>query len=192
MAFDLNEFKNKLVNGGARPNQFEMQITWPDAVRGGQDVSTAERDFRFFCTISEIPAATIGTVTVNYFGRILKYAGDRTFTPLKVTIINDEDFKVRRALETWQKAITDFSTTLSQFNGGAGSGSYVTDGVVVQHSRNSGGSPLIAYKFIGMYPTNISNIDLDWSKEAIETFTVDFEYHWWEQIDASTGAQALA
>lgn len=188
MPFNLSEFRNKLVNGGARPNQFEMQITWPDAVRGAQNVSAAERDFRFLCRMSEIPAQQIGTAKVKYFGRELSYAGDRRFSTLKLTVINDEDFKIRKALEVWQKAITDHATTISQFNGGDG---YFTDGIVTQHSRNSGGSPLIAYKFVGMFPTLVGPITLDWEKQdVIEEFEVEFEYHWWEQVDPNTGAQS--
>jgi hypothetical protein len=144
MAFSLQDFRNRLIHGGARPSQFEMQLTWPDAVRGAANVSAAERDFRFLCQISEIPASTIGAIPLPYFGRKLQYAGDRTFPNLQVTVINDEDFKVRKALEFWSRAITEHASTVSQFAGGNASGSYATDGVVTQYSRNSGGSALHA------------------------------------------------
>lgn len=191
MAFNLNDFRNKFVNGGARPSQFEMQLTWPDAVRGAAGVAAAERDFRFLCQISEIPSSSIGNIKVPYFGRKLTYAGDRDYPSLTVTVMNDEDFKVRKALEAWKKAITDHSTTVSQFDGGIISGGYATDGVVTQFTRNSGGSPTHAYKFIGMWPANLSAIALDWStNDEFEKFTCEFHYQWWEQVDAATGATA--
>lgn len=189
MAFNLNDFRNKFVHGGARASQFEMQIVWPDAVRGVSGVAGAERDFRFLCHMSEIPANTIREIAVPYFGRKLKYAGEREYGKLSIGVYNDEDFKIRKAMDAWMKAICDYSTTISQFNGGITSGSYVTDGVVVQMSHNSGGSALHAYKFVGMFPTNLSAIALDWSSaDEFEKFTIEFDYQWWEAVDASTGA----
>jgi len=189
MPFNLNEFRNKFVNGGARPTQFEMQIIWPDAVRGAAGVASAERDFKFLCSVSEIPGEKIGEINVGYFGRKLKYAGDRDFGPLVITVLNDEDFKVHKAIEVWMKGIADHPTTVSQFDGGIASGSYVTDGVVTQMSRNQGGSPTQAYKFVGMWPMELSPIALDWdANDQIEKFQITFDYQWWEQIDPSTGA----
>lgn len=189
MPFNLQDFRNRLLNGGARPSQFEMQLTWPDVVRGAANVSAAERDFRFLCQISEIPASTIGAIPVPYFGRKLNYAGDRTFSNLQVTVINDEDYKVRKALEVWSRAITEHASTISQFAGGNASGSYATDGTVTQFSRNNGGSALHAYKFVGMFPVNVGAIALDWNAtDTFETFTCEFAYQWWEEVDASTGS----
>jgi hypothetical protein len=192
MAFNLNDFRNKFVNGGARPSQFEMQIIWPDLIRGAAGVAPAERDFRFLCSVSEIPGSAIGIAPVNYFGRRLKYAGDRAFEDLTITVLNDEDFKVHKAIEVWMKAMQDHHTTTSQFDGAIGSSSYVTDGVVTQMTRNLGGAPTQAYRFVGMWPTDMGAIALNWeTTDQVETFTVKFAYQWWEQIDPATGA-ALA
>jgi hypothetical protein len=193
MPFNLNDFRNKFVHGGARPSQFEMQIAWPDAVRGAAGVSAAEADFRFLCQISEIPASTIGSIEVPYFGRKLKYAGDRTFATLTVTVLNDEDFKIRKAFEIWSQAVTAHQTTISQFDGGNVSGSYATDGLVIQHSRNSGGSQLHAYKFVGMFPTTLGAIALDWATvDEFEKFTVEFQYQYWLPVDGNTGQPVSA
>lgn len=193
MPFDLNAFRNKLSHGGARPSQFEMQIFWPTAVPLGRD---AELDFRFLCSIAEIPGSTIGNIKVPYFGRQLYYAGDRDFEPLTVTVINDEDFKVRHALEEWMRAITGHSSTVSEFGGGisaadaSGMTTYVAEAQVIQYSRNgSGGGPTQAYRFVGLWPAKLGAIPLNWGTlDDIETFTCQFLYQWWEPIDASTGA----
>jgi hypothetical protein len=193
MPFNVNDFRNKFLNGGARPSQFEMQLSWPDAVRGVAGVAPAEQDFRFLCQISEIPASTIGHIEVPYFGRKIKYAGDRAFASLTVTVINDEDFKVRKALEAWSQAVTAHQTTLSIFDGSNVSGGYATDGVVTQYSRNSGGSNLVAYKFVGMFPINLSAIALDWSTvDEFERFTCEFQYQYWLPVDGATGTPVSA
>lgn len=191
MAFNLNDFRNKFANGGARPSQFEMQLTWPNALSG--QTAGAETDFRFLCQISSIPASQVGVIEVPYFGKKAKFAGDRTFANLTVTIFNDENFEVRRALEIWSQAITAHQTSLSQFDGGNISGGYATDGTVTQYSRNLGGSAIAAYKFVGMFPTNLGEIALDWeSADQFEKFTCEFAYQYWLPVDGSTGQPVSA
>lgn len=172
MSFDLNVFRNKLVHGGARPSQFTMEI-----IGTREDLTILP----FLCEISEIPESKIGHIAVPYFGRKLYYAGDREFSPLSITVINDEDYKVRHAMEAWAHAITGHSTTVSQHDGSILSGGYVAEGIVTQMTRNDGGGPTQQYKFVGMFPTSISTIALNWgSQDEIERFTVQFQYQWWE------------
>jgi hypothetical protein len=187
--FNLADFRNTFFNGGARPSQFEMQVVWPAAVRGVAGVPSAEHDFRFLCQISEIPSETVSVINVPYFGRILKYAGERKWENLTVRVINDENFEVRRAIEAWMSAIADHSTTVSQFDGSITSTGYVTDGVVTQMSRNQGGAAIQAYQFVGMWPTELGKIDLSWAAaDEIETFPITFAYQYWQTVDPTTGA----
>lgn len=186
MAFDLNQFRNKLANGGARPSQFEMRVTWPTQ-HVPQGIAAAA-DLPFLCTTSELPESTIGEIAIPYFGRQVYAAGERTFAPLNIKVINDENFRVRRAIEAWMKAMADHSTTVSQFGGGIASDSYVTDGEVRQYSRNNRGNVLQAYRFVGMFPVKLGAIQLDWgTTDAIESFDVSFRYQWWESIDSTSG-----
>lgn len=172
MGFDLNTFRNKLVHGGARPSQFQMEI-----IGTREDLSFLP----FMCQVSEIPESAVGHIAVPYFGRKLYYAGDRTFNPLTITVINDEDFKLRHEFERWSHAITGHSTTISQHSGSILSGGYVAEGILTQMSRNDGGGPTQQYKFVGMFPINVSTIALDWNQtDEIERFTVQFQYQWWE------------
>ncbi len=40
------------------------------------------------------------------------------------------------------------------------------------------------YKFVGMFPIDIAAIDLDWgSNDAIEEFSVTFQYQYWTTQD---------
>jgi hypothetical protein len=93
MTFDITKFQGALTGGGARSNLFQVKITNPAAPVFSEKAS-------FMVKAAEIPAATIGEATVNYFGRAIKYAGNRTFADWNVTIINDEDFLVRDGMET--------------------------------------------------------------------------------------------
>lgn len=183
MPFALNEFRNTLQHGGARPSQFDMDIVWPGTV----NASVARAKLPFLCQISQIPGSTVGTITVPYFGREIYYAGDRKFEPLTVTILNDEDFLIRHALEEWMRQITAHSHTTSVFQGsiatsrGAGT-SYATRAQVRQLSRNTGGNGIQQrYIFEGLFPTQLGDIEVNWEAyDQIERFTCQFRYQWWE------------
>ena len=201
MPFDLNEFRNNLQLGGARPSQFEMNINWPSGISLPADVAGATSQVPFLCQISEIPGSTIGNFTIPYFGRKLHYAGDRIFDSLTITVINDEDFKIRQALEAWMAAVQHHGSALSDYDGGQSAisgGTYVADSIVIQYSRNqaatgSGGAAIAKYRFVGMWPSILSPIALNWdSSDQIETYTCQFYYQWWESLNPSSETIAIA
>lgn len=192
----ITAFKSKLVGGGARSNLFEVEIpSFP--VAAGNSWRTGDNQeadtFKFLCKSSSLPASTIGEIPVAFRGRVLKVAGDRTFDPWQVTIINDENFLLRNAFETWMQAISKNSNN----TGATNPSSYMTYALVHQLGRgydkgrqsttNSSATdgtsvtPLKTYTFYDIFPTNISAIDLSYDNtDAIEEFTVDFAIQYWE------------
>ena len=105
MAFNITEFQGQLTGGGARPNLFQVTIDNP--VDRGAFIKTS-----FMVQAAQIPEATLGQATVNYFGRQVKLAGNRTFPDWTVTIMNDEDFLVRDGMESWSNAINGLESNL--------------------------------------------------------------------------------
>ena len=120
----------------------------------------------------------MGTVELPYRGRVLKIAGDRTFEPWTVTVINDEGFKMRNAFEQWSNKISLLAENRSVY---AAPVNYQTSATVRQLGRTGG--DIKSYKFEGIYPVNISAIDLAWdSNDAAEEYTVEFAVQYWEPI----------
>lgn len=194
MPFNLNEFRSKLSLDGARPNLFQVNMQLP--VFATEGVATkAQSKLSFMIKSAQLPGSTIGTVPVFYFGRELKYAGNRTFPDWTVTIINDEDFSIRESFERWLNAIN--SHAANQRNQLAYSTTqYTADLYVDQFAKNTsqgGTNPdstfegaVKTYKFIGAFPVDVSPIDLDWgANDSIEEFTVTFSYQWWESTGSS-------
>ena len=171
---DITKFRDKLNKGGARSNLFEVEIK--DIPGGGADV---QDEIRFLVKAAEIPASNIGNIPVPFRGRVLPVAGDRTFDPWTVTIINN-DFKIRDSMERWSNFINDMVLA----NGSVDPESYQKSALVKQLSRDSasGDKPdiLRQYNFIGIYPNVISNIPLDYgATDQIEEFQVTFNYLYW-------------
>ena len=172
---DITKFREKLNAGGARSNLFEVEI--PDIPGGGADVSD---EIRFLVKAAEIPASNIGNIPVPFRGRVLPVAGDRTFDPWTVTIIND-DFQIRDTMEKWSAFINDMVLA----NGSVDPASYQRNGIVKQLSRESGSGAipvLRQYNFTGIYPNTISSIPLDYgATDQIEEFQVTFNYLYWTE-----------
>ena len=168
MAFDLDSFRNKMQDGGARPSLFEMEIDFPLPGRGSSTESA-----RFLTKVSEIPGSTIGVITVPYFGRQLKIAGDRTFATLSVTVLNDEAYALRSKFEQWMDVIARHEVSV----GAIALDEYQVDLALRQLTR--GGGMSAEYRFISAFPTTLGTISLDWSSEAIEEYTVEFQYQYW-------------
>ena len=56
---------------------------------------------------------------------------------------------------------------------------YSVDAEVTQFGKQ--GNAIKKYKFIGIFPTDITPIDVDWgSNDTIEEFSVTLTYQWWE------------
>ena len=176
----IGQFKSQLAGGGARPNLFEVQLT-NEAIKGGANWD--QERFSFLCKAASLTAQTVSSVDVPFRGRIFKVAGDRTVDVWTVTVMNDEDFTFRNAFEKW----TELIAQLSNNQGVTSPALYMSDAVVKQLGR--GAKPfatqsdpnsteqavLKTYKFIDMFPTNISAIDLSYaSGDAIEEYTVEF------------------
>ena len=183
----ITDFKSQLRGGGARPNLFRVDL----GDFGGQGASglgwdNAQEDFNFLCKATSMPTQTIGSVDVPFRGRILKGAGDRTFEPWTVTVINDEAFNVRSAFEAWGRRINDLTTGV----GIVQPKDYMGSGTIQQLSRGVGpddSKVLQEYMVQDIWPSEIGSIDLSYeSSDAIEEFTVTFQVQYMEILGAST------
>lgn len=216
MARGISEFKSRLAKGGARPNQFLVRLNFPTTLATIADIDPidAPNDLtgqaEFLVKTAQLPASTIGVIDVPFRGRMLKVAGDRTFEPWSVTVINDGSFRLRKAFETWSRGVNALAENVSQLGYGSGDPiSYCVDMTVFQLSRDNqtpsktptnmntlgedGMEVVRAYKFFDAWPSSISAIDLSYeSNDQVEEFTVEFQYNYYEvttpSLDTSVGS----
>jgi hypothetical protein len=170
----ITDFKSKLTGGGARPNLFEVVLSFPTAAP--TDNVTLDKA-RFLVKTAALPASNVSPIDVPFRGRILKIAGDRTFDTWTITVINDTDFAIRSAFENWMNKINRVSDNTGVTNPEL----YQADAFVYQLDRT--GETLRSYHFYDIFPTNISAIDLSYeSTDTIQEFTVELQVQWWEAI----------
>ena len=193
----LDVFKGKMIGGGARSNLFECELYFPDdAVPTDSTRDLLSDKSRFLVKSAALPASTISNIAIPFRGRNLKIAGDRTFEPWTITVINDTDFLIRNAFERWSNLMNKHEDN----SGLTDPTSYHQDMFVRQLGRAqvSGPNPtsdsqvpvLKQYRFYGAFPTEISSIDLSYENtDAIEEFTVTMEYQWYDSLDSGGNTQ---
>ena len=196
----ISQFKSKLVGGGARPNLFEVQVNFPDgvnlAIQGDGDGQFDGDRFRFLCKSAALPASNVNNLEVAFRGRTLKVAGNRTFDPWQITVINDEDFGHYRAFQAWAQNIAQYGDS----SGLTAPSAYMGQATVYQLGRKAASTQgsassatdsniLAQYKMVDIFPTTIAAIDLSYdTTDTIEEFTVDFQVQYWYPEAAGAGA----
>tara|TARA_B100000965_G_scaffold396672_1_gene411954 strand:+ start:591 stop:1223 length:633 start_codon:yes stop_codon:yes gene_type:complete len=190
----IDSFKTRLVQGGARPNLFEVEMAFPDDVRPPELID--KTDYRMLIKGAQLPASNIAEVIVPFRGRQLKVAGDRRFDPWTITVINDGDFKIREAFERW----ANYIIKVSDGSGTIEPQKYFTDWRVNQLGRaatdvnvrgdQSGATlPVLRrYNMKGCWPSAVSGIELSYdTQDTIEEFQVTMQVQWWEAYDGQNG-----
>jgi hypothetical protein len=182
MTFNVAEFRANMIGDGARPNLFQVTLTLPQFAN---NATAAGQKLQFMAKASQLPGSTVGQVPVYYFGREMKFAGNRTFADWTLQIINDEDFLIRNSMESWMSALNSHAGNVRSASATSPT-SYTVDATVTQYGKT--GSAINTYKFVGMFPLDVAPIDLDWSSnDTIEEYSVTFAYQYWTNT-ASTDA----
>lgn len=172
----ISNFKAQMARGGARPNQFRVQLTFPSIV-GAQGTISAYTG-QFLCKSAQLPASTLEDIAVSYRGRPVHFAGERTFAPWTVSVYNDENFQIRNAMERWSNLVLSYTAT----NGIVSPSDYQVDMSVFQLNRND--DVIKEYRFFDAYPTSVGAIGLDFdANNQIELFDVEFTYNYFTASD---------
>ncbi|MGZ4849966.1 MAG: phage tail protein [Candidatus Bathyarchaeia archaeon] len=189
--FDIARFKSSgLTFGGARSSLFQVVFnstgTTLDTL--SQNLPLAGQDkFAFTCRGASLPPATLGVIEAPFFGRRIPLAGDRTFPPWTITVMNDEDWAVRSMFETWSNALNRLQSNVRDPAFINGENNYKADFSVLQYAKT--GAVIAQYQIIGAWPSNVDAIQLDWDNQnQIETFGVTLAYDYWlpdASVDAS-------
>lgn len=137
---------------------------------------------------TQLPGSTIGQISLPYFGRFIKLAGDRQIADWTIEVVNDESFDLFAAFERWINAMGQTSTRANtqRFAGATSSpSSYVGQGIVKQYGKEN--KVLRTYKMSNVFPTSLSPIGLSFgATDQIESFSVNFSMDWFEVVPDGT------
>lgn len=176
--FNVQNFRAQMQGDGARPNLFKCNIQFPAPLTN----AALHENFSFMCRAAQLPGSTINSIPVMYFGRELKFSGNRTFPEWTVTILNDENFALRDTFELWMSYLNSHVGNLRDRNF-VDPLAYQAQASVIQYGKANDMGPdgIKKYRFVGMFPIDVSPIELDWgANDTIEEYAVTFAYQWWE------------
>jgi hypothetical protein len=169
----ISQFKTALGGGGVRPNLFEVRLDASNLTEfmGG----VPAENLAFMCKAAALPAQNVASIDVPFRGRQFKVAGDRTIDNWTITVINDENFAIRNAMERWSQSIVDLATNQGQI----APTNYMSSADVFQYSRQKGDGESVGvlkqYKFVDIFPITVGDIALSYeSGDTIEEFDVEF------------------
>ena len=173
MAFDVSTYKSNLFSesnyGGARPSLFTILIN------DSATTSTLTGPETVLVKAAAIPSANIAPLPINYAGRAYKMSGFRTYDNWSTTILNDEDFSIRNKIMNWMYRLSGAAD--GERSPALGMTNTPGEGTITQVGVD--GLDKQSYKFYNMWPTELSEIALDWSNDAVEEYTVTWAYDFW-------------
>lgn len=199
MPFDLQAFKSAFADGGARPTFYDVLVSFP-VVSGSADVlgadgTAASNKMLFSCVGASLPESRIGVVEIPYFGRTIKVEGNRVYPDWTVSIINDEAFTIKRALEAWHSKMNAAVDNIMDPD--YANGNFKVSAIITQYSKIgaadlTGGTPIAVYEMVGMFPTLIGDVRLGYDRaNSLEDYTVTFAYDWWTPYNSGSTSTGL-
>ena len=169
----IDTFAANMAGGGARANQFRVIMNTPTGIATGLQTTTTS----FLVRTASLPGQTITEIPINFRGRQLFLAGDRTFETWSTTVFNDTDFMIRNALERWMNGIND----LANATGLSNVRDYTADLRVQQLNRDD--QVIKTYVLRNCWPTAIGAIELNMDTVSeIETFDITWRYTTFENF----------
>lgn len=185
MSLSISNFISKIPNNGARSSLFRVTLTdFKGSPSSTGIIKDAKSLMSFHCKGVSIPQTQIGTVTVNYLGRPIKYPGNKQFDDLTTTIISDEGHAVRNNIESWMDKMQRHSS-INRAAAFDTKSQYVSDMSVT--SLTKVGDDDQVYTFKNCFPVGLDEVALAWdTNDSIMEFTVTWSYDWWEHTTAFT------
>jgi hypothetical protein len=172
----VDDFKAKLTGGGARANLFKVTVNFPGFANGDTQLAS------FMVKGAQLPGTTLGQIEVPFRGRMVKLAGDRTFEPINLNVLNDVGMEIRNAFERWANGISNSRSAVGLTN----PTSYQSDVIIEQLTKNGGVSK--RYKLVGAFPVSIDPVELSFdTTDAVEEFTVQLAYQYFESSGVNSG-----
>jgi hypothetical protein len=166
MAFNLATFRRRVHSIG-RNQYFIVRIP---AVGDSEIITAMARS-------TTLPAVAHETLPVAYRGLEMKVDNKPTFADWTVTFLCDEAHALRHVFAKW----TELAYNIQNLQN-LGHNEYKYDGLSVSQLAADGTLTSTA-TFIGAFPTNVSEIELNQEGGVLETFTVTFAYDYFVMND---------
>lgn len=165
-----------LVPDFARPTKYWVSIGVPKIMQSNS-LSVRMKDIELMCSAASFPGLQFSTSETRLKGPMRKIPYDQIYNDLSLTFYNSSVFLEREYFSTWANSIFDQETKNFEFYE-----DYISSITILQFANS--GDYVYGVELEEAYPVDLGQIDLGYDQtDAIETFTVQFAYRTWKQIE---------
>lgn len=182
---NYQDLMRKYLGDGARNTRFDIKLNIPSEISNSYNDSRA---LSIMCKSANLPNRTIQTQNIVFRGKSIpvpvstKYSNTWT-----CTFYNDENHNMRKMFELWLDAVdskSDYTSFTDEMKGLIGN-DYIKDEIKIEQYSNISNdletsTPTAIWTLYGVYPTDVSSIELSSESESIQEFTVTFSYTYYE------------
>ena len=158
MTASIYDFLSNFRGGGARPNRYEVILTFPAGVPAA---IAASQKISFTCSAATIPSSNMGVIDVPYMGRQVKVPGDKIFDDWSVSVLIDNDFLGRSVFEKWHDLLLGFRSNVAAPQMVNPINAYAR-AIVNQLDRAD--NVIQRYQVDGIFPTQVGGIQLGYDQ----------------------------
>jgi len=164
MGFKLDDMIGKYKDF-ARGYLFYAQVSPPGGI-------ALQSEHPYLVKSTTLPKQTIEVAEVDWQGNKYKFGKNTTFDTLTIVFRSDVQQNLRREFLTWMKKIHD---PVSNEHGTPSS--YL--GTIDLTQLDGKGEPIMSYKLVNAFPSDIAEVTLDYSSKEISEFavTITYQYH---------------
>lgn len=127
-----------------------------------------------FARSASLPSYSLGTVEVKFQAQTLRLAGPAEFEGTwSTSFLCDEAHSIRHKFLSWMSVAYDPSTMSH------GAPSQYKDDRCQIHQLDRAGNSISVYNFIGLFPSNVGQIEVSHENVEPEQFEVTFTYDYW-------------
>jgi hypothetical protein len=170
----INEFIALVKGEGlARSNRYLVIITPPASL-----ISDAPDDkLTFYCDSVSMPGMNLLSNPTNTFGEQREVVYNRSFEPVNLEFILDQEMEIKKFFDEWQARIVNpVSRMIGYYQ------DYIGRIEIQQLDFSENESPKYAMKLYEAFPKSVAAINFSSGSKDVTKLSVSIEYKYWRQL----------
>ena len=196
----LRDFYSTITTNGLRTNHmFQLEFASGDADIGAAAIKRLNQgNFIVYAQSAAVPGRTIVNEAVSFYGFPFQVPVNTTYTQTwDCNVRCDTNLEMRDIFEGWMDTVSSLAKSTGGSKGLVPVNTYALVHLLSPDFFNQNGAANVvrSYKMVGIYPSNLGNIEQDHNSNAISTFSTTFTFQYWYPVkfgESGDGIDPLA
>lgn len=182
---NYQDLVKKYLDDGARNTRFDVKLVIPTQINNKFNNSEA---LSIMCKTTNFPSRTLQTQSIIFRGKtIIVPIASKYNNTWSCTFYNDDKHQLRKLFELWIDAAdskSEFTSFTDELKGLLGS-DIIKDEIKIEQYSNKVNDfekyePTAVWTLYGVFPVDITTLELSSDADALEEFTVTFSYTYYK------------